>query len=202
VFWPPNEDEWRDLLRLPPDADRVAVRQAIEAAVCEYINDAGRDEQLRAVYLQIRRAAGSRQVEKLCQAILQLKNFPLDPATEAMLRQVEALRRLHSDAELRATIYLVTSRRGRFMSRLSLAWTGPGRGDLPISETGPFVDFMVAITALVFSRPLDGSGVKRFASRERARRATLRVLDQLFAGEGGMNVDAFVQGAASGQQSD
>jgi hypothetical protein len=128
VFWPPNEDEWRDLLRLPPDADRVAVRQAIEAAVCEYINDAGRDEQLRAVYLQIRRAAGSRQVEKLCQAILQLKNFPLDPATEAMLRQVEALRRLHSDAELRATIYLVTSRRGRFMSRLSLAWTGPGRG--------------------------------------------------------------------------
>jgi hypothetical protein len=172
VFWPPNEDEWRDLLRLPPDADRVAVRQAIEAAVCEYINDAGRDEQLRAVYLQIRRAAGSRQVEKLCQAILQLKNFPLDPATEAML------------------------------SRLSLAWTGPGRGDLPISETGPFVDFMVAITALVFSRPLDGSGVKRFASRERARRATLRVLDQLFAGEGGMNVDAFVQGAASGQQSD
>jgi hypothetical protein len=61
---------------------------------------------------------------------------------------------------------------------------------------------MVAITALVFSRPLDGSGVKRFASRERARRATLRVLDQLFAGEGGMNVDAFVQGAASGQQSD
>jgi hypothetical protein len=129
---PPDEPGWRDLLQgLPPDADRVAVRQAIEAAVHEYINDAGRDEQLRAVYLQIGRAAGAQAFEKFCQAILELKNFPLDPGAEAMLRHVERLRQIRSDAEsdaeLRAAVYLSTVRRGRFMSRLSLAWTGPGR---------------------------------------------------------------------------
>jgi hypothetical protein len=150
------------------------------------------------LYRRIKRLASSQKLEELCQAILQLKNFPLEAGAESMLRHVEALRQISSDADLRAAVYLSTSRRGRFMSRLSLAWTGPGRGDLPISETGPFVEFMVAVTALAFSRPLDGSGVKRFVQRERARRATLRVLDQVLAGEGNMKVDAFLIDA-SGQ---
>jgi hypothetical protein len=194
VPWPPDGEEWHELLKgLPPEADRLAFRQAIESAAREYIDDADRDEQLRAVYQEIGRIAGLRQIDKLCQAILRLKNFPLDPQAEAMLRHGEALRQISSDADLRVTVYLLTSRRGRFMSRLSLAWTGPGRGDLPISETGPFVEFMVAITARVFLRPLDGSGIKRFAKRERARRATLRISDQiLLGGAGDMKADAFV----------
>lgn len=200
--WPPDGEEWHELLKGLPEADRPAFRQAIESAAREYIDDADRDEQLLAVYQEIKRIAGSRQIDKLCQAILQLKNFPLDPQAEAMLRQVEALKGVRSDADLRAAVYLSSSRRGRFMSRLSLAWTGPGKGDLPISETGPFVDFMVAITARVFTRPLDGSGIKRFASRERARRATLRILDQiLLAGAGDTRVDAFVIDGTGQQKS-
>jgi hypothetical protein len=201
VPWPPGEEEWHELLKgLPPEADRLAFRQAIESAAREYIDDADRDKQLLAVYREIKRIAGLQQLEKLCQAILRLKNFPLDPQTEATLRQVEALKRVRSDADLRAVFYLSTSRRGRFMSRLSLAWTGPGRGDLPISETGSFVEFMATITALVFSRPLDGSGVKRFARRERARRATLQILNHVLAGAGVMKVDAFVINGSSDQQ--
>jgi hypothetical protein len=195
-MWPPDEAEWRELLRdLPPDLsdkERRAVQEAIEAAVREYIDDADRDEQLRSAYLQIKRVADSRQIQKLCQAILQLRDFPLDPGTEAMLRQAEALARICSEADLRASLYLSMERRSRFMSRLSLAWTGPGRGDLPTSETGSFVDFMVAITGRVFPRPLDGSGIKRFVSREKARRATLRILNQILTGQGGMKADAFL----------
>jgi hypothetical protein len=201
-MWPLDESGWRDLLQpLPRDADRAGVRQAIEAAVREYVDGANRDEQFRRLWLQIKRTAGSRQIEKLCRAILQLKTFPLDPVAEAMLRQVEALARMRSDADLRAAIYLSTARRGRFMSRLSLVWTGMGKSDLPISDTGPFVDFMAAITALVFSRPLDGSAVKRFVKREKARRETLLVLDQLFVGEGGIKADSFVIDAAGQHKS-
>jgi len=199
VPWPPDERTWSELL-LPLGADRIAFRREVEAAAHEYIHDAGRDEQLLDLYRRIRRLASSQKLEELCQAVLQLKNFPLEPGMENLLRHVEALKQISSDADLRATFYLSTSRRGRFMSRLSLAWTGPGRGDLPISETGPFVEFMAAISALVFSRPLDGSGIKRFASRERARRATLRILDEVLAGEGVMKVDASVIDGSSDQQ--
>jgi hypothetical protein len=44
-MWPPQDREWHDLLQpLPADADRVGVREAVEAAVREYIDDADRDK--------------------------------------------------------------------------------------------------------------------------------------------------------------
>jgi hypothetical protein len=190
-MWPPDERAWSELVS-PPSADRTAFRQAIEAAVHEYIHDADRDKQLWGLYKRIRRLAGSQKLEELCRSILQLKNFPLEPDAEKMLRHVEALRQIGPEAKLRATVYLSITRRGRFMSRLSLAWTGPGRGDLPISETGPFVDFVVAITARVFSRPLDGSGVKKFVRRERGRRDMLKILHHFPAGEFSMKANAIV----------
>ena len=280
VKWPPDEAEWRELLRdLPhdlPDENRRKAREAIGAAVREYQEDAGRDEQRGAVWRQIRRVASSPQIEKLCRVILQLNNFSqqmdqaevtrevaeverlrrradslptieldwspeavakrqaaadavareraavrdilrrqthefdqrvapmaadarderrlFDSVAEAMLRQVEPLRQICSDAGLRATMYLSKSRRrGRLLSQLSLAWTVWGRGALPKAETGSFVDFMVDITGRVFSRPVGGSGIKKFVGRERARRLTLRLRDQiLLSGEGSMKADAYL----------
>jgi hypothetical protein len=195
-------EPWAEVLALlPSHADQTAFCQAIEAAVREYVDGAPRDEQLREVYLQIKKQGGAVAIEKFCRAILELKKFPLDPIAEAMLQHVEPLKQIQSAADLRAAFYLTTSRRGRFMSRLSLAWTGPGRGEMPISDAGPFVDFMVMIAARVFARPLDGYSVKRFAKREQARRETLQVLNQLFAGQGGMKVDAFVIDAFGNHQS-
>jgi hypothetical protein len=107
MSWPPNEREWPELLRaLPLDADRPVTRRAIEAAVQEYLGDADRDERLRAVYQQIEHQSGARSVDKLCEAILQLNNFPLDADAEALLRNVEHLKRMRPLAEVRATIYL------------------------------------------------------------------------------------------------
>ena len=202
-MWPPQDREWHDLLQpLPADADRVGVREAVEAAVREYVDDADHDKQHHSLWLEIGRAAGSRQVEKLCRLVLQLENFSRDPVAESLLQLVAFLRWLRTDAGLRAAVYLASTRRGRFMSRLSLAWTGPGRGDLPISEAGPFVDFIADVPGRVLDRPLDSAGVKKFVRRERARRAALRVLDQRFECECKMKVDAFVFDSSGHRKSD
>jgi hypothetical protein len=58
------------------------------------------------------------------------------------------------------------------MTGISLIWTGPGKGKLPISETGPFVEFLAAIYARVEGRSLDGAGAKKFVKREWARRSS------------------------------
>jgi hypothetical protein len=188
--WPPTDEEWGEVLQpLPPAADRSSVQQAVEAAVREYLKEADQDQRLREVYRRIGRYAGSQGMKKVCQAILQLKGFPIDSVAEGLLRQVEPNMQIHGQAKVRAAIHLTTARDGRLMSRLSLVWTGPGKGKLPISETGPFVEFFSSIYRRVFRRPIDGSGVKRFVRREWARREILTTIKLNWAGQGGFKID-------------
>jgi hypothetical protein len=183
ALWPPSESEWRELLRqLPLDADQAAVRLAIEGAVREYVEDQPRDQALRELWSRIVRVSGSQKVRELFSLIPQLQRFPLDPEAEALLLHAEALALVRSRAEIRAATYLSITRRGRLMSRLSLAWTGPGKANMPISETGTFADFFCTITARVLPPGLEGSGVKRFVKRERARRAMLDLLKEHWRG--------------------
>ena len=74
------------------------------------------------------------------------------------------------------------------MSCLSLAWTGPGKAKMPISETGLFAEFLCAVTARVLPPGLEGAGVKRFVKRERARRAVLRLLKERWRGRVDMTI--------------
>jgi hypothetical protein len=178
MLWPPDEQEWCDLRRsLPSDADHAMVRQQVEAAVQEYVGDAGRDRELSDIYEAIGRLAGLQKVQELRQWILKLRNvqnFPIDPVAETLLRMVDGLIDLPSLADIQAAIYLPSVRRQRFLSRLSLTWTGPGKGTMPISETGPFADFIYAIGVHVLdSPPPQGSGHKAFVKRELERRAAL-----------------------------
>ncbi|MDR3484260.1 MAG: hypothetical protein P4M05_05040 [Bradyrhizobium sp.] len=183
ALWPPSESEWRELLQsLPPDADKVAVRLAIEDAVREYVADEKRDQQLHDVWERIAILSTTQKVTEFYRSILKLKDFPLDPDAEALLRHADAFAKTSSKIKSRAAIYLATARKGRLMSRLSLAWTGPGKAKMPISETGPFAEFLCAVTARVSPPGLEGSGVKRFVKRERARRAVLRLLKEHWRG--------------------
>jgi hypothetical protein len=181
--WPPQEREWTGLLRpFPAVADRIGVRKAIEAAAQEYSGDEDRDRRVHEVFNKIARHADSlarsRSLNKLCADILQLRNFALDADAEAILRKVEPLQHISREADVRAAVYLSTTRRGRLLSRLSLAWTGPGKGNLPISATGAFADFMSEITDYILPKALEGAGVKKFVKREKARRDLLRVLHE------------------------
>jgi hypothetical protein len=189
VQWPPTEREWRGLLQsLPPDADRAAVRQAIKAAVREYVADEKRDPRLHDVWQRIAILSTKQKVTEFCRSILKLKDFPLDPDAEALLRHADAFVKIRSQTKARAAIYLTTARRGRLMSCLSLAWTGPGKAKMPISETGLFAEFLCAVTARVLPPGLEGAGVKRFVKRERARRAVLRLLKERWRGRVDMTI--------------
>jgi hypothetical protein len=165
MIWPPDEQEWPDLLRgLPANADRVAVRKAVADAVRAYVEDADRDQRLHEIYQQITSQADSRSLEKLRQAILELKDFPSDERTEAWLRLAEQLRKLSAEAKTRAESYLPTTRRLRLLSQLARAWSAAGHGNVPGSETGAFADFIYEITVRVLP-PNDQADAKRLAQR-------------------------------------
>jgi hypothetical protein len=151
------------------------VRKAVEAAAQEYLGGADRDRLLHEVYNTIARQGKSRGLEKYCTAILQLENFPLDQDAKTLVQLGEQIQRSSSRADVLAAVYLSTARHGRLLSCLSLAWTGPGKGSLPTSDTGTFVDFMSGITAYILPEPLQGAGVKHFVKRERERRDLLWV---------------------------
>lgn len=196
-----SEKEWVELLRpLPLDADRVAVYRAIEVAIGEYIGGADRDRRLHDIWQQIGRDAGSQIVSrfrKYCETVLQLEMFP-DPETKALLSHVAGLEQALGNAPLptrveadaRRAVHLATARRGRFMSGVALAWTGPGKGQLSISEAGPFVRFLSSIYERVIEgQSLNGAGVKKFVKREQARRVVLNSIAVTSAVRAGMRVD-------------
>ena len=175
MLWPPGEDEWRELLQqLPPHADRGAVRQAIEVAVRKHIEDKKHHRRFHDLWQRIIEAGRSWQkVGEYFRLIQQLKDFPLDPHTEAVLGSAEALGQIRRPAKIRTADYAAAE---RLKSRLSRAWTDQGQAKMPISETGPFVDFFCAVTARVLPPGLGGGGVKSFVRREKRRRAMLTLL--------------------------
>jgi hypothetical protein len=160
-----NEREWDALLReLPANADRPAVRAAVEVATLEYNTGASHDEESRRRRKEIKKARSI--VEKLLCSINRIQ--PDRPPEHEIKTAMEALSQFCATSELSAL--LPSTRRERFLSRLSLAWTGPGKGALTKSETGPFTRFMHAVGEL------GGRGVKAFAIREEKRRAKLHVV--------------------------
>jgi hypothetical protein len=183
-----TEPEWSELLLLlPDDADQVAVRQAVEAAIRDYVANAPRDQRLLDLFRRIERRADSPTVRKLCQDMLELEKLSPDSQTEPAMRQ--QLTQLRSRAKVRAAVYLSTNRRGRFMSQIAVIWTNVAKGKLPISEGSPFVDFLAAIYERVEGRSLTGVGVKKFVRREKARRDVLNSIKEAWRAEGKMRID-------------
>jgi hypothetical protein len=183
-----TEPKWSELLMLlPDDADQVAVRQAVEVAIREYVGGADRDQRLRDVLQRIERHADSQTVRKLRQDILELEKLSPDSQAEAALRQL--LIQVRSQAKVRAAVYLSTNRRSRFMAQIAVIWTNVAKGKLPISEDSRFVDFLAAIYERVESRPLTGDGVKKFVRREKARRDVLNSIKEVWRAEGKMRID-------------
>jgi hypothetical protein len=180
----PESDELLQLHPLPDNADRVAVRQAVDAAIREYVGGAERDQRIRDVLLRIKRHIDSRVFQKLCQDILELKNLSPDSQAEAALRQL--LTQVRSRAGARAANYHPTARRERFMTTVALAWAGPGKGTLSIYADGSFVGFLAAIYERVEGRTLDGAGVKRFAKR---RRDFLNSISEVLSASSNMRID-------------
>jgi hypothetical protein len=189
---PITNPEWGELLRpLPDNANRVAVRQALEPAIREYVDGAAGERQWHEAWKEIARHANSQGVAKFCRAIavLKLQNFPLDPQVEELLRVASLLMQTHSRAKVVAALYLPTNRRSRFMTAISLIWTNVAKGKLSIYEDSPFVDFLAAIYERVEGRTLDRSGVKKFVGRERARRAFLNSIKLELSASTNMLID-------------
>jgi hypothetical protein len=196
MSWPPREQEWYEILRdLPPDADRVAVRVAIEAAVRVYVETADRDQAHHDLWEHFENIGGRQNFQKLLELVGQLSTP--DPIAQTLIDGVNLLRQSYSIADIEGAIYLPTNRHEQFLASLSLAWTGPGKGELPKSESGPFVDFMYRITELVQRNPLEGSGVKEFVRRELKRRAALDILKGVWSmhGQGAVKSAAFLTDA-------
>jgi hypothetical protein len=188
---PITEREWGKLLQaLPDNADPIAVRQAVEAAIRDYVGGADRDQHWREAWKQVAHHAGSQGVAKFCQALLKLQNFPLDPQVEELLRLAPLLMQIHSQAEVRAAVYLTTQRRARFMMAIARIWTDLGKGELRVSETGPFVDFLTSICERVDEdRSLNGAGVKKFVRREKARSDFLNSIKLELSGSSNMLIN-------------
>jgi hypothetical protein len=183
-----TEPEWSELLLLlPDDADQVAVRQAVEAAIREYVGGTDRDQRLRDVLRRIGHHADSQTVRKLIREILELEKLSPDSRAEAVLRQL--LTQVRSEAKVRAAVYLSTKRRNRFMAQIAVIWTNVAKGKLPISEASWFVDFLSAIYERVEGRPLTGVGVKKFVRREKARRDVLNSIKEVWRAKGNMRID-------------
>jgi hypothetical protein len=186
---PITEREWGKLLcPLPDSADRVAVRQALEAAIRDYVDGADRDQRLRDVLRRIERHADSQNARNLCRDILELENLSPDSQAEAALRQL--LPQVRSHVKALAAVYLSTKRRSRFMTAIARIWTDLGKGELRISETGPFVDFLSSICVRVDeNRSLNGAGVKKFVKRERDRRDFLNSISEVLSASANMWID-------------
>jgi hypothetical protein len=180
VRWPPRERDWHELLRpLSADADRAAVRKAVEEAAREYVEHADRERRWRHVWTQVGRRDGLRNFQEFCQRILQLRDFPLDPGTKALLSQVELLGRMRPYADIRAAVLVSIRRRARFMSCLASAWTGPGKGQLSTTDSQRFVDFIRPIYECVSGRSISSFRIKQFMTQEKVRRAMLSLLEEI-----------------------
>ncbi len=186
VNWPPSEQGWREILRgLPPNADRRAVRAMVETAVEQYVADEDAKRQRCQLWRNLKKQAGSKSVAKICRTIRQLPRFPVDPDVEYLWGIADDLARVAKIAEVRAGACLPRNRRRQLLAIFSAAWTGPGKGQMPRSETGPFVNFLSELTGRVLTRELPdghivdgalgGGAVKDLVTRERIRRAALNL---------------------------
>jgi hypothetical protein len=131
MSWPPTDAERCEILQSsPPGADPNAVWAMVESAVREFVDNEERD---KAQHLLLR------QMAETCANILNLQpppKIPLDPDTETILQAFSTATQEHvatfvqigTAAQIRSNSYLLRDRQKRFFSRLSLAWTGPGKG--------------------------------------------------------------------------
>ena len=178
IRWPLSDDDWRTILQiLSPDANRTAVRQVIEAAVCEFIEGEG-DQKFYDLCWRITRAARNQRVQEFFRQVLQFRqrDFSLDPDTEAYLRHVEAIVEAGPPKPPKPANKSPAARYQaieQLRSRFSRAWTDQGGGEMPISATGPFADFFYTLTSRVIPPGLDGEGTKKFVKREKGRRDRL-----------------------------
>jgi hypothetical protein len=189
--WPPDEAGWKEILgHLPGEGDRAAVRAAIDHTVGEY--NARDDEARLEAQQQQRRAADA--IDLLSGAIRKL--YELDCEIEPMVEQIsklagpviEQVRKHAESAQALEARYLPRARNARLFARLTLAWTGPGRGSLSIGSYGPLARFLGDILNRV--RPLGPEGIKDALERERARREAINILtQQVLGGQGGMRID-------------
>jgi hypothetical protein len=189
MSWPPSEEEWIDILKDVSPPDWHATRAAVERAVDEYGENAERDEAELQLRNDIKRQADLEGFRALCNLMDDLLQRCPDDLT--LRQQLDVLHQIYTHADIRAAVLLPSSRRERFLAALSLAWTGPGKGKLPIAEVGPHADFMCAITDRVLPH-MSSSGIKAFARRERVRRKALHILDEVLRGQGEFKATGFL----------
>jgi hypothetical protein len=178
--WPPDEAGWRSILEnLPSEGDQAAVRAAVEEAVREF--DALGAEPPSLV---------EQRIEKVDSAIRQLRT---NPAFQQLweLGVDDSVVKKAAAARDRLTLGLPRRRNNRLRARLTLAWTGPGRGKLAIGSGGPLVRFLTNILDRI--EPLEPEGIKEALRRERDRRDAINILTQrVLAGQGAMRSNAFI----------
>jgi hypothetical protein len=190
MWWPPEEPEWRDLLQqLPADADRAGVRAMVLAAVDEYVKTANRGRDLQLLKKQVR----SKSFEKFHQI-----DLGEDVSSERLRRWItETINEIPTIVETLADAFSSRTRRKRLFSTLSLAWTGPGKGELLISIQSPLANFICLVAERVdLVPPITERGVKAFAKREKVRREAINVIKEVWRVQSGMGVDSFVIDAA------
>jgi hypothetical protein len=187
--WPPDEPDWQNLLqRLPADADQAAVRGMVLAAAREYEETARRGRDLRLLKKQVR----SKSFQKFRQI-----DLGEDVSSERLRRWItETTDEIPAIVEALTDAFSPSERRKRLFSTLSLAWTGPGKGKLSISESGPLVDFICGVADRVLVRSIAGRGVKDFADREKVRREAINVIKEVWSVQSSVGVDSFVIDAA------
>jgi hypothetical protein len=191
MMWRPDEREWQNLLqKLPADADRVGVRDMVLAAVREYDETADRGHDLQLLKKLVR----SKSFEKLRQYRRQHSDEDV-PSERLRQWMTETVDEIPITVEALAAAFRPSTRREQLLQMLSVAWTGPGKGELSISECGPLADFICAVADRVLTPSITGSGVKAFVRRERTRRA-LTVVYEVWRVQSEIKVSSYVIDAA------
>jgi hypothetical protein len=165
----------------------------VEAAVREYIDNAPRDQVQHSLREEIAEKA-ERHVGWLLDMVGRLDWALLNEAEMTREHLKAAAQSLLSE-QRRADSFLPSERRKRLQSRLAIAWTGPGKGKISISD-GPLARFISTVFDYVpDAKPFSASGAKRFlAEIEAPRRELLKILSvgEPWSVQSGMAADPYL----------
>jgi hypothetical protein len=194
--WPPDEAGWAAILDELSDANRGAVRAAVDVAVQEYRAKDPRvvpkASSLREWFQRLEKQARSKTIASFCKLLKQIETKdPTNPDREQLLRLADEMARLGDRVRAWVDLYKPRSRRHRLDSALLSAWTTHGKRELADSDEGPQARFYLAIIGRVVGKRRGGTH-RAAAKREKKRRELLKILHEVIAGEGSLLANAII----------
>jgi hypothetical protein len=180
-----TDNDWRKILEeLPPDADRDAVMQDIEAAIERY-RSLVKSAQITSEQAELWKRLGEFFTQEAFSKVRQWAGRleAQNPDAQWLQRWCnEGATQVPRMANTWVKFYRRQTKNEPFYSDILAAWTDPGKGVLSISDQGPLQRFFCEITDHALPKPLKNRAVRDIVSRERERRSGRLLLAKANAG--------------------